>query len=754
MEVFLFVTIFVTYKYPVTYSILPYKIPMKKTYYIILMVMLYSGTVLSQSFSVDTISHIKRSTVYIQVTHLFPVTDDEITSSGTGFFINTNGLIVTNYHVIQPLITIYNSPFPAPVSEINIIRSSGTEGHKIFEARIITVDKDNDLAVLAINDTTVTPCLTPDYSGALVESQPVYVFGYPLGEEFSVIQRGPEITVSKGFISALRHDDRDDLVQIQVDAVVKPGNSGGPVINEKGEVIGVINRAYGETRMNFAVPSYFLRELLKDIPEDNLFDKNSFLKASSDPRGANLYIDGEPYGQTPKDSISVTRGWHTIVMMKHGYETWTKETPVLGAHSENADLVPVSPVTIPPCNRDINDMSPESKDLWNNITSGLNDNTGILLNERFDDKERFREWQQNTGGNETRTWYQQDGMLHQYENNELLHAISMGETSWDNYLMKARVKISDEVGDGRAGLIFRETDKGFYLFRIHKETDKAQLAYHSKNPFGWFVLKEKDLDLDVTDKFYSMAVYASGNSLSCFLDSACIFSTTAEYSGNGKIGFYSVDCKASFDSLTLYDIPEKVKTHTPKKQPGIRSFWFSDYFTQESAWWYQYENQYNNPSPWYFSDAGCIQMSEDNNKRYCEFTKYRVADFSMLLVVTLSEGTDDSSFEIYFRKNTEGCLSVIFSKKDEKVFLISDTGKEKKTLKKSDLPAKIFNNYLILTLDVNGRDITLKSSGSEIFSHKIKNAAETPGVFGFSTYGAKAILHQLNITSAIDKEKK
>lgn len=736
----------------VTYSPLLNRTSMKTIVFIICIILLGAGIAFSQSFSVDTINHIKKSTVYIQVKHLFPITDDEISSSGTGFFINRHGHIVTNYHVIQPLISIYNSPFPAPVSGIKIIRSSGTEDHKIFDATIIAVDKDNDLAILAINDTADTPFLNIGHSGSLVESMPIFVFGYPLGEEFAVIQRGPEITVSKGFISALRHDDRSNLTQIQVDAVVQPGNSGGPVINEKCVVIGVINRAYGETRMNFAVPVYYLHELVKDIPAENLFGEDAVLEASSNPAGASVFIDWEPFGNTP-NNIGISQGWHTLCMMKPGYETWIKERSVFGVQNESIDLIPVKPLVIPPCNRNMQDISPEIKDLWENITGNLYNNAGILLNEKFNDKERFNKWEQNTGGNETRTWYLQNGILHQHENNELLHAISLGETTWDDYLMKARVKISDEKGDGRAGLIFRETDKGFYLFRIHKETDKAQLAYHSKYPFGWFVLKQKDLNLDITDKYYSMAVYATGNTLSCFLDSICIFTTNAEYSGNGKIGFYSVDCKASFDSLTIYDVPKQKSTETPQEQPEIHSFWFSDYFNQESVWWYQYEDSYNNPSPWHFSDAGCIQMSDDNRARYCEFTKYRFSDFSMLLVVTLSEGNDSSSFDIFFRKEQNSYLTLSFSKKDNKINLISIEDDNEKILKKSNLPATFFNNYLVLSLDVNGDDIICKSSNNIIFRYKMKDSVDRPGVFGFSTYGTRAVLHQLSITSAIEQKR-
>ena len=142
---------------------------------------------------------------------------------GSGFIINEDGLVVTNNHVIQG------------ASEVKVILGDGRE----VAAKVINSDPKLDLAVLDIIDHIKMPGIAKlGDSSKLVAGEDVIAIGNPLGKEFSK-------TVTKGIISSpkreLSVDGSEEKLEtfIQTDAAINPGNSGGPLINSKGEVIGV-----------------------------------------------------------------------------------------------------------------------------------------------------------------------------------------------------------------------------------------------------------------------------------------------------------------------------------------------------------------------------------------------------------------------------------------------------------------------------------------------------------------------------------
>ncbi|MFH1321956.1 MAG: trypsin-like peptidase domain-containing protein [Bacteroidota bacterium] len=732
---------------------------MKKLFLISVIVFVSYSILPSQSLPGDLIENIKEATVYVKVKHRYPLSEEEVSSTGSGFFISRNGCVVTNYHVIQSVIPYYSISYPAPIVEIRIVSNSGTQDHKAYDAYIVSVDKENDLAVLGISNMVRTPFLYVDTLEELNESMPVWVFGYPFGETFAVIQRGPEITVSKGAVTALRHDDRNELTRIQIDAVVNRGNSGGPMINEKGKVIGIVNISGGATRMNFAVPSHFLNDLLKKNPLDTTGTDSTTISINSDPPGASVFVDWEYKGITPSENIRIKKGWHSLCVMKKGYEAWMQDRTInpelkLSAGQQiDVKLILVKELSIFTSQRagkDIEQSSFMFKDnnLWKRVICNNSfELETILLKEDFNDRHRFEKWEQSTGGGDEHTWFMEEGALHQFESNSVLHAIFLGDSTLDNYLMQAKLRISNEEGDSRAGLIFRETDEGFYLFRIHKKSNKAQLAYHSKHPFGWFILKEKKLDTDITDNWYSMAVNASGNTISCFLDSTTVFFANAAYSNKGRIGFYSVESKASFDSLIVSHDTFMPLDSTRLPASELLSFWFTDYFNMESTWWYQYTADSELPSPWYFNESGCAQLADDDKTRYSEFTKYLLTNFSMNLVISPGEGYDSSSFDIFFRKDNNGCIALSFSKKDEEVRLLLKQGGIIKTLKKTSLPLTFFNKTLLLSLVVKDGSVICKSSSGTLIEYESKNLPVNEGRIGFAVTALRLVLHQMNVTS-------
>ncbi|MBN1576994.1 MAG: trypsin-like peptidase domain-containing protein [Chitinispirillaceae bacterium] len=711
----------------------------------VLLLLTLPATLFSAPSDAEIIGRIKKATVYIKVRHAFPLTGDEVTTTGTGFFISKFGHIITNYHVVQPRISIYNLSVPAPVGEITVIRNSGAKDHKAMPAALLTRDEDNDIALLKIADTTEAPFITFDIKEKLFETMPVRVSGYPFGDQFTVIQRGPEITVSKGSISALRHDDRGTLSQIQIDAPVNPGNSGGPVTDESGGVIGVVRMIYA-TGVNFIVPGHFVDSLLEGMALDSHGRETAALSISATPSDAILFLDGKPLPRTSSKTTAVPRGWHTISIVKPGYEQWMD-----GLACNDTRTVAVT--LLPHKNLPIYISGKKQQDVKS--TEAYIDEKGIiLLKEDFDSPERFEKWEQSTGGTDKRTWFLEKGTLNQFESNEMLHAIYLGDTTWTNYRVSARVRITDEHEDSRAGIIFRETSDGFYLFRIHRETDKAQIAYHCKQPFGWFVIREKKLDVDIKDKWYAMTITASGNDIACFLDKKCVFAANAEYSNRGRIGFYSVESKSAFDSLTVSELPETGKKASQTYEPGVLSFWFSDYFTQKSGWWYQYIPENNTPAPWLFGNGGCA-FYDDNKKTHCsEFTKYLLADFSLNLLLSLGKGDNNSSFELFFRKNKNGKTTVRFSNGDGKISLVSTKGKKSRTLKSASLPDDFFGSTTRLFLEVNGGKLSLGTSEKKFLEFNGKLFPAEHGRIGFAATHVPSVVHEMTISSVKEEKKR
>ena len=97
------------------------------------------------------------------------------------------------------------------------------------------------------------------------ETTPIYVFGFPLGEILSTSKGSPAITVGKGSISSLRMDDDGELAYVQVDAAINHGNSGGPVVDSQGRLIGVAEAfvdVEDSTNIGLAVPYQEVAKML------------------------------------------------------------------------------------------------------------------------------------------------------------------------------------------------------------------------------------------------------------------------------------------------------------------------------------------------------------------------------------------------------------------------------------------------------------------------------------------------------------
>ena len=166
--------------------------------------------------------------------------DNEIVAaaSGSGFFVSNAGHIISNHHVIEGCDTTKLS----------------FKGKQV-KADVLAVDKTNDLAILKANliPNKVYPVAIEDAS--LLED--IIIAGYPLGKKVSAA-----IKTSKGSITALAGYG-DNYSQFQTDAALNQGNSGGPIMNQKGNVIGVAVANYGKKAgvesFNFGIKSSTLK---------------------------------------------------------------------------------------------------------------------------------------------------------------------------------------------------------------------------------------------------------------------------------------------------------------------------------------------------------------------------------------------------------------------------------------------------------------------------------------------------------------
>jgi len=202
------------------------------------------GLATAATGQVETIARGKRASVLVEI----PRTGD----SGSAFSIG-NGYLVTSAHVVEG----------APAGRgIRVVVLPGERGQKVLAGRIIRADRDRDLALLRIDPSAAPPALAPGDPAAPQETAPVVVFGFPFGSFLSERQgEFPNVTVTTGHITALRKSN-GALMHVQIDASVNVGNSGGPVLNQRGEVIGVAEEMITGTDLNFATPVNRLREFL------------------------------------------------------------------------------------------------------------------------------------------------------------------------------------------------------------------------------------------------------------------------------------------------------------------------------------------------------------------------------------------------------------------------------------------------------------------------------------------------------------
>ena len=176
----------------------------------------------------------------------------EYQSSGSGFILTSNGVIVTNYHVVED------------ANGIDVLINQNGEV-KTYKAKILISDKTNDISLLKIKDNSFIKFAALPYAvntRILDVGTKVFALGYPMSNIL-----GEEIKLTDGLISS-KTGYQGDIVTYQISAPIQPGNSGGPLFDQNGNIVGITNAGVPDAQnVGYAIKTSYLRNLVDVAPE-------------------------------------------------------------------------------------------------------------------------------------------------------------------------------------------------------------------------------------------------------------------------------------------------------------------------------------------------------------------------------------------------------------------------------------------------------------------------------------------------------
>jgi tetratricopeptide (TPR) repeat protein len=239
--------------------------------------------------------------------------------------ISSNGYIVTNHHVIDK------------AKSIEVKGVNGNFSRKL-NAELVVSDEKNDLAIIKINDPLFTSLGSIPYTvrqGVADVGENVFVLGYPLTSSM-----GEEVKLTNGIVSS-KTGFQGDISTYQISAPVQPGNSGGPLFDKNGNLIGVVNAKHTMAEnAGYAIKFNYVKNLIELLPQTISFPQVNLLngKALTDQvKIASNYTylivvndNGASFSSSNSNSPqkkSVTSDQNAAVYYKKAEELWKNEDP-------------------------------------------------------------------------------------------------------------------------------------------------------------------------------------------------------------------------------------------------------------------------------------------------------------------------------------------------------------------------------------------------------------------------------------------
>jgi S1-C subfamily serine protease len=227
---------------------------------------------------------------------------------GSAFCVHSSGLFVTNQHVVSG-------------GAVDLVLDPGLKTEKVLAGKVVREDKELDLALVSVEGAKDLAALALGSDEKLTELTEVIAFGFPFGANLAPDKKEyPAVSINAGSITALRRKD-GELHRIQVDAVLNPGNSGGPVLDRNGKVIGVVVAGVRGAGVNFVIPvSHVTRFLAKpelqatppevtaaNVHKDALFQAKAAFVVPTDKAELELVLKG-PDGKERKHKMELVDG--------------------------------------------------------------------------------------------------------------------------------------------------------------------------------------------------------------------------------------------------------------------------------------------------------------------------------------------------------------------------------------------------------------------------------------------------------------
>lgn len=214
-----------------------------------------------------------RATVFVKTERAF--LHERFPASGSGFFISPDGHVLTNWHVVADQLQGWlwgrERETTAKVLRLWIVVASGTTEEREIPAVVVARDRELDLALLKTGYRPESWLDVRQVAEAEL-ADPVWTVGFPFGEILATAkdpgrlqpEANPEVSISSGMVTSLRRDVEGTLVAYQIDAPVNPGNSGGPLLDAEGRVVGVVHaRIAGGEGLGFAVSPPMIQEFVR-----------------------------------------------------------------------------------------------------------------------------------------------------------------------------------------------------------------------------------------------------------------------------------------------------------------------------------------------------------------------------------------------------------------------------------------------------------------------------------------------------------